>query len=197
MKHNNIIFYHQHAKQLAAQYTSISFEQVHSDWLCEIPIANNMCVLDIGAGAGRDAKALAEQGCHVTAIEPAEDLLLHGKQYTGKQVTWVNDRLPKLLTQTTQRYELILVSAVWMHLTDSEQHQSLKRCSDLLSREGCLVITLRHGTFQDARTHFPTNDASLIKLANLTGLTLTKNTFSQDKLNRLEIQWQTLVFQKQ
>lgn len=53
--------YNQHAKTFFNQYRSVSFEQVHSEWLPQLPSKAGLA-LDIGAGSGRDAAALADLG---------------------------------------------------------------------------------------------------------------------------------------
>ncbi|MDO6566605.1 class I SAM-dependent methyltransferase [Alteromonas sp. 1_MG-2023] len=197
MKYNkHIAYYHQHADTFAKQYTSVAFEDVHNDWLSLIPPLTSGNILDIGAGAGRDAKALASMGNQVTAIEPASALMQLGSRLTGSSVTWVNDTLPLLTSQKKHRYDLILVSAVWMHLTHVQQQQSLQRCSQLLLTDGHLVITLRHGEFDDARVATPVNATSTIEFAKSCGLTMLHNIASNDKLQRRRVNWQTLVFTK-
>lgn len=79
-------FYEQHADCLAEQYTSLKFEDVHASWRAFWPQARDR-VLDVGAGSGRDAKWMAEHGCEVIAIEPAQALLRFGKSYCGDSVT--------------------------------------------------------------------------------------------------------------
>ena len=182
--------------KLASQYTSVAFENVHGDWLAHIPSLTNTKILDIGAGAGRDAKALADMGNHVTAIEPAKALMDLGIAFTGESVKWVNDTLPLLTTQKKQHYGFILISAVWMHLTHVQQQQSLQRCSQLLCEQGHLVITLRHGEFDDERVANLVNVSDIIEFAKSCNLTLIHNTASVDKLHRQGVSWQTLVFAK-
>jgi SAM-dependent methyltransferase len=64
-------FYDDHAHQLFDQYQSLGFENVHGEWLHQLPEQVGLA-LDVGAGSGRDAKALAERGWQVMAVEPAE-----------------------------------------------------------------------------------------------------------------------------
>ena len=56
-------FYNDNADELAQQYLSKTFDEVHQSWSQFLPvvIANtNARILDLGAGAGRDAKYIAE-----------------------------------------------------------------------------------------------------------------------------------------
>jgi ubiquinone/menaquinone biosynthesis C-methylase UbiE len=79
-------FYNENANELAQQYLSKTFEQVHQSWSQFLPsiISNpNARILDLGAGSGRDAKHLAElavkehgaeTSIQVFAVEPANIL---------------------------------------------------------------------------------------------------------------------------
>ena len=73
-------YYDEHAQQLFRQYHSVKFERVHSDWLHHLPEQTGLA-LDVGAGSGRDAKALADRGWQVMAVEPAERLRKLGQAH--------------------------------------------------------------------------------------------------------------------
>jgi len=119
-------FYNKNADYLATLYLSKSFEQGHQPWLEYLtPILNkpDTRILDLGAGAGRDSKYMAQQGTNnnisVTAIEPAAMLAELGKQHTqGLNVSWLQDSLPDLITVTKQEvsFDQILLSAVSIHI---------------------------------------------------------------------------------
>jgi 2-polyprenyl-3-methyl-5-hydroxy-6-metoxy-1,4-benzoquinol methylase len=58
-------FYNKNAANLADLYLSKSFDQVHSTWLDFFSLVLNKPdarTLDLGLGAGRDSKYMAEQG---------------------------------------------------------------------------------------------------------------------------------------
>ena len=50
-------------------YNSVDAESVHSDWKAFLQNTKAGTALDVGAGSGRDANWLAEQGWKVTAAE--------------------------------------------------------------------------------------------------------------------------------
>ncbi|WP_022941250.1 class I SAM-dependent methyltransferase [Psychromonas hadalis] len=204
-------FYNKNADQLAEMYLSKTFEQIHQPWLeYLIPVLNkpNARILDLGAGSGRDSKYLAEQGTanniHVTAVEPAQMLANLGKKHTqGLNVTWLQDTLPDLTTVTKQEvsYDLILLSAVWMHIPDSQRQRSLRKLANLLKPGGKLVISLRHGPSGDEFSNVPRRmfavcSDQLIQMGKTFGLSVLLETeLNADVLGRTEITWQTVVLQ--
>ncbi|MBU2894959.1 class I SAM-dependent methyltransferase [Colwellia sp. D2M02] len=191
---NNISFYSDNATALFDQYQSLSFDVVHQSWLSSINLSKYKTALDIGAGSGRDALALHDFGLCVTAIEPAQPLMDKGIALTGDKVSWKSDTLPELPSLNENTYDVILISAVWMHLSKEQQRQSLKRLSSLLNDEGILVITLRHGEFNDGRKAFDVNSTRLIEGAKAFNLTVLHTDNDTDQLNRPDVCWETVVF---
>ena len=63
--------YARHAEVLANDWRKISFEDHHRPVLHLIPDAPSR-ILDVGAGMGRDAAALASMGHAVLAVEPVD-----------------------------------------------------------------------------------------------------------------------------
>lgn len=190
----NISFYSDNSTALFDQYQSLSFDAVHQSWLGAIDLSNFKTALDIGAGSGRDALALHDIGLCVTAIEPAQSLMDKGMALTGDKVTWKSDTLPELSSLKEKAYDVILISAVWMHLSKEQQRQSLKRLSTLLNDEGILVITLRHGEFNDGRKAFDVNCERLIEEAKAFNFTVFHTDNDTDQLNRPDVYWETVVF---
>lgn len=191
---STIDFYHHNALTLSHQYNSVSFESVHHSWKSYWPLAGDK-VLDVGAGSGRDARWMQQQGCEVIAIEPSNALRELGAEYTGVEVTWINDALPALnrTENLGMRFDLILVSAVWMHLPSSYRERAFRKLSNLLAPNGRLIITLRHGEFDDQRQGYPVSVEELEQLAKNSALQVRHIDESKDQLNRSEVWWQTVV----
>lgn len=191
----NVKYYSKHAIQLAKQYDALSFESVHQSWKKYWPLSGDQ-VLDIGAGSGRDARWLQQQGCEVLAIEPSDGLRQLGQQSTGPEVTWLDDSLPALKHVQTSgiRFDLILVSAVWMHLAPSLRERAFRKLSNLLASNGKLVISLRHGEFTDGRKCYPVSVEELEKLSKDHALQVRFVADSEDNARRANVSWQTVVF---
>ncbi len=192
----NIKYYSTHAEKLADQYNSVAFEKVHGDWLSEIP--EKGFVLDIGAGSGRDARFLAAKGLSVVAVEPADGIRERAQQYVVNQpIHWLNDKLPELtqVFSLQTKFDLILLSAVWMHIVPSERERCIRKLSSLLKANGKIIISLRHGANHDERTMYPVSAGELSGFARKFGLSfrLLSDQANADELGRDDVYWQTVI----
>lgn len=128
-------------------WTSLPFERTHPCSLSQIP--SEPCdVIDIGAGSGRDARALAELGHRVVAVEPWEAMRnLAAERHSDLSITWIDDTLPRLaaVRALNIHFRFILVSAVWMHLDRVDRAEAMATVRDIADPTGAkVVITLRH-----------------------------------------------------
>jgi len=187
-------FYNENSQELCDQYNSLSFEQVHFSWKPYWP-DRGYRVLDVGAGSGRDALWMSERGAEVIGLEPSMPMIEQGKQLTGDKVTWLCDELPSLkkVGNLAIRFDLILVSAVWMHLAPTHRARAFRKLSNLLSPNGKLVISLRHGEFSDGRKSYPVSVEELERFAQDTALLVRHVSNSDDSLERNNVTWQTVV----
>ncbi|MDD1792761.1 class I SAM-dependent methyltransferase [Enterovibrio sp. ZSDZ42] len=191
--------YHTHAQTLDAQYQQVTFEQVHDSWRLYWPEGNDRTckVLDVGAGNGGDAAWFAKRGCDVYAVEPADAFRAIGEARTQSlPVTWLSDTLPelKVVNQLSLRFDCILLSAVWMHIAPSDRARAFRKLANVLAPNGRLVITLRHGSFDDARTAHAVSVEEIEQYAKDHALQVRLKTDVQaDSLGRDCVKWQTVV----
>lgn len=189
--------YGAHATQLAAQYESISFADVHRDVIHLFPGMPSR-VLDIGAGSGRDAAALARLGHQVTAVEPTPELREQGQRlHADLPISWRADHLPDLAhtRATGERYDLILLTAVWMHLDAQERSTAMQALAELLADGGQIVMSLRHGPVPEGRRMFDVSAEETITLAAAQGLNVCHHSEREDMLERRDVRWSFLGFQ--
>ncbi|MGM0542221.1 MAG: methyltransferase domain-containing protein [Pseudomonadota bacterium] len=187
--------YNQNADDFNQQYMSKTAEEVHQPWITHMP--NGGQALDVGAGVGRDAKWLAENGYEVVAVEPAKELRKLGEALTKNlPVFWLDDTLPALskVFELEMRFDLILLSAVWMHIPKSDRERAFRKIANLLKPGGVMVITLRHGKSPDKRIMHTVSVDELSGFAQTQGLIVKAVTGDTDKLNRQDVHWQTMVF---
>ena len=188
--------YGENAVALADQYESITFEEVHRDVMHLYP-SPPATVLDVGAGSGRDAAALARRGHRVVAVEPTRELRREGQRlHAGLAIDWVDDHLPGLqvLRQPRHSFDLILLTAVWMHLDTTEQVAAMAAIADLLADEGRVFMSLRHGPVPEGRRMFEVSAAATASLAAKHGLALLHLAERGDMLGRDGVKWSFLVF---
>ncbi|SEO83990.1 hypothetical protein SAMN04488052_103301 [Aquisalimonas asiatica] len=93
-----------------------------------------------------------------------------------------------------ERFKLILVSAVWMHVPPSERERAFRILSELLAPGGVLVITLRHGPSPDERCLFDTSLEELESFARARALVTIAASGSRGAQAREGVSWETLVF---
>lgn len=187
--------YEQNAEQLVGQYESLRFEDVHPVLLDSLP-ASGATILDVGAGSGRDAAWLAAKGYDVVAVEPSEAMRTLARQrHSSARIHWVADSLPDLaqLRRLGLTFDLILLSAVWMHVPPAARQRALRKLATLLSPNGRIAISLRLGPPDPDRAMYEVTLSELSAIAQQFGLRLVRTHESPDKLGRTEISWTTVV----
>lgn len=192
--------YADQADALVGRLDAIRFADLHRPILHMIPQAP--CpVLDIGAGTGRDATALAAMGHHVVAVEPVAELRRHAiALHRSTNIEWLDDSLPHLaaLLARGQRFDLVMLTAVWMHLDRAQQQQAMPNLATLTADDGRISITLRHGPVPAGRRMFDVTSDETIALAHAAGLTLALRLDNQpSQFNRTDVTWTRLVLAKQ
>lgn len=192
-------YYAKNAKTLFEQYHSTRSDSIHADWLQYLPSQPGLAC-DIGAGTGRDANWLAEKGWDVVAVEPEEVFRDRAKQLSHPRVNWLNDKLPELssLRKLNQRFNLILISAVWMHLPQSKRSRAFRILSELLAPGGILVISLRHSVNEietQERGLFPVSVSELEQLARQRAVSVKSVSKQPDGQGRDHVSWETMVLE--
>ncbi len=190
--------YSEQAEQLVIQYESISFVEKHRAVLHLLPDAP--CdVLDIGAGTGADAAWFADAGHRAVAVEPTAELRNPGMSlHSASSIEWVDDCLPDLSKLSQGRmFDLVMITAVWMHLDENERATAMPKVASLLRSSGVLTMSLRHGPNARGRRTFDVSAEETVQLASKYGLRCTLNvrTESARQFNRLAgITWSRLAF---
>ena len=125
-------FYSKNAEELVARYNGVAFEAVHASWIDLLPKQPGL-VLDVGAGSGRDANWLRSKGHEVVAVEPTRELRSLAEKASLPGVRWIDDSLPALsvASKLNLTFDLILVSAVWMHVAPGERSRAFRKLAKL------------------------------------------------------------------
>ena len=188
-------WYELNADFLIEEYERVDFQQLHAAFLQYLP--NHPClILDIGSGTGRDAAGLADLGHSVVAVEPCYELRKRARaRHRQKNIRWVDDKLPALSTlpQSGDQFDLISLSAVWMHLPPAHRGAALRRIVSLLKPGGFINLTLRHGQFEQIKGYWDIPDQEVIGLAKELGLIVLKALNEDDSFGRKGISWTRIV----
>jgi SAM-dependent methyltransferase len=160
MKASGTEGYGETADALAKQYESLSFADVHRETLHLFPTTPSR-VLDVGAGTGRDAAALAALGHTVVAVEPTPELRRHGRRlHHEAAIIWIDDALP----------DLVMLTAVWMHLDLGQRERAMTGIAALLRPGALVTLLLRHGPVPAGRRMFEVSAVETRALAAHHGL---------------------------
>lgn len=189
--------YADEADKLAIQYESFQFAEAHSSIIHLLPVAPSR-VLDIGSGTGRDAAALTAFGHLVTAVEPTKELLEHAfRLHPSNKITWICDSLPAL-GQVDGQFDVVMLTAVWMHLDANQRQVGMQRLRELMRVGGLLTMTLRHGPVPRGRRMFDVTPRETAELAAGQGLTCVLQLEEADGAqNRPGVRWDRLAFIRQ
>lgn len=190
------------ADSLFVRYESIPSDQAHAAVLHLLPKASAR-VLDIGAGTGRDAAWFASLGHQVVAVEPTEVLRVRAMQlHASPAIIWIDDSLPELavLAARDEQFDLVMLTAVLMHLDDTQRRRALPNIAARVAPGGMLIMTLRHGPVPPGRRMFEIDAETIVEPARQLGLALELNRHGESLSaeNRAAgVTWTTLAFRSQ
>lgn len=193
--------YGENADALFERYESREPAKIHDPWIHLFPKPPAR-ILDIGSGTGRDAAWFASLGHSVLAVEPTDALRLGAaKLHPEPEIEWLDDILPDLphVRARGETFDLILMHAVWMHLTAAERISGMAVITGLLAPGGRIAMSLRHGVVPQGRRMFDVSGEETITLAAQNGLTNLYNQRAESiqAENRAQhIEWTKLVFEK-
>lgn len=197
-----IVGYEAAADDLIEKFERLSSAQIYDhlrDFLTPYP---GDTLVDIGAGTGRDAAWFSELGYDVTAVEPVSAFLEYGaRHYSGHDIKWLEDQLPALayLRAQGRQYNMMVLSAVWQHLTLPERTAAMRNLAKLSAPGGRIIMSLRHGPGADDRPVVPISDEDTRMLAKRNGfetIVETRRPSVQTANQDLGVEWTWLVLQK-
>jgi SAM-dependent methyltransferase len=193
--------YADEAEELFRLYESIPAAEANRAVLHLIP-ASPASVLDIGSGTGRDAAWFANLGHRVVAVEPTGAMRIPAMAlHPSKRIEWLDDSLPDLalLRARGAPFDLVMLTAVWMHLDEAQRRQAMPNVAALTRPGSTVIMKLRHGPVPVGRRMFEITPEETIELARMQDLhpVLNVRTESTQQANRLAgVSWTNLAFVK-
>ncbi len=186
-----IAWYDANAEAVVARYEAVLSEDAHG-WLRDLLPQSSASVLDIGAGSGRDAAWLADDGHDVVAVEPSSSMRTAAASlHCNPAINWIDDRLPTLgvVSRSGLSFDLILLNAVWMHVPKSDRRRAFRKMINLLRPGGLMAITLRFGPADLERGFHSVAPEEVEALARDHGAFVEKHTEATDLLERDDVHW--------
>jgi len=188
--------YAEEADALVRQYESIAFADVHASVSHLFPASPGR-VLDIGSGTGRDAAGFATLGHQVLAVEPTAALRTRAAAlHPSQRIAWLDDSLPDLplLRRRGEVFDLVMLTAVWMHLDPGQRAKAMPRVASLVRVGGTTIMSLRHGPVPPGRRMFDVGAEETSRLAAAEGLDRVLTLELQDSRRRQGVSWTRVAF---
>jgi SAM-dependent methyltransferase len=189
------------AEELFNLYESIPAADLHRAVLHLIPTAPSS-ILDVGSGTGRDAAWFASMGHRVVAVEPTDAMRIPAMAlHSSPLIEWLDDSLPDLalLLARGEKFDVIMLTAVWMHLDAEQRRRAIPNLASLVRQGGAVIMQIRHGSVPMGRRMFEVSPEETIELARTQDLhpVLNLRTESRQEQNRIAgITWTSLAFVK-
>jgi SAM-dependent methyltransferase len=190
--------YAEEAADLFKLYESFPAADAHRAVLHLIPTAPSS-ILDIGSGTGRDAAWFAAMGHRVVAVEPTDAMRLPAMAlHPSPRIEWLDDSLPDLalLRARDERFDVVMLSAVWMHLDAQQRRDAMPNLAALLRAGSVMIMKVRHGPVPAGRRMFEVLPEETIELARTYGLHPVLNVrteSSQEANRRAGVTWTNLA----
>lgn len=200
MDRQTIAFYESSADSISSRYESVDspVKALYPEF-----IKAGDVVLDIGCGSGRDIAWLHTQGCKVTGIDPSFQMIKNAKA-THPQITdsLFQGSLPADLNGISGiPYDIVLLSAVIMHIPDESFVESGIAISRIMKDHGTLIISHclnRKGLNSqqreaNGRLFIIRSSNEIEELLKPSGFMVKQSSIREDSLNRYDLMWETLV----
>ena len=182
------------APALVLEYESLSFEDIHAAVLDLLPDSAG-CILDVGAGTGRDAAWFAANGHNVVAVEPSARFRSAGQErHQSPDIRWMNNTLPALekVLRSKLTFDLIWFSAVWMHVPRSVRARAFRKLVSVMSPGASMMFSLRQGPPPLDRPMEPAVAADVEELALRHGLQTIRRARIPDAGGHTEVSWEVI-----
>jgi SAM-dependent methyltransferase len=193
--------YAEEAQELFTVYESIAAADAHRAVRHLFP-PTPASVLDIGSGTGRDAAWFADMGHRVVAVEPTDAMRIPAMAlHPSPRIEWLNDSLPELaaLRARGDTFDLVMLTAVWMHLDEAQRRQAMPNLASLVSDGGVIIMKLRYGPVPAGRRMFAVSAEETIELGLTQNLHPVLNVPAEAGLQRNRwagVTWINLAFVK-
>ncbi|MBC8444093.1 class I SAM-dependent methyltransferase [Candidatus Woesearchaeota archaeon] len=129
--------------KFAKNYVEYTFDTILQYQLTQfISFLKGKKILDVGAGSGRDAQYLKEEGLKVTGIELSPEVIKEAKRKT--RLSFKEMDMRKLDFKDTG-FDGVWCCASFIHLPKKDAEKALKEFHRVLTENGVLYLGLKEG----------------------------------------------------
>jgi hypothetical protein len=139
-------------------------------------------------------------GHAVVAVEPT--VALRGRAaalHPSSRIEWLEDGLPDpaRVARRSMGFDLVMLTAVWMHLDEGQRRRAMPRVAGLVQTGGRMILSLRHGPVPAGRRMFKVSAEETTQLAEAEGLGLVLRIDGQvGASRRTDVRWTRLAFSR-
>lgn len=173
----SVDYYNQNAAAYFRDTVDADVAPLRARFLAHIPEGG--AVLDAGCGSGRDARAFAAAGYHVTAFDASGEMVRLARDHTGLPV----QHLTFDEVAWTAQFDGIWASASLLHVARVRLPATVARLGRALRPGGVLYLSLKYGGGErtvDGRTFTDMTEESLEPLLARAGLQLVDHWTTSD-----------------
>ncbi len=180
-------FYNQNAEAFFNNTIQVDMSELYAPFLMRLPPQG--CILDAGCGSGRDAKAFADLGFRVQAMDASIELVKLARQYTGLEVRHQN--LESINEQ--EAFHGIWACASLLHLPMASLPRVFQQFAAALKPGGLWYLSFKYGQGErtkDGRNFTDLNEQGLAQLlSQCPSLSLVEQWITLDKRPDRDEQW--------
>ncbi|MGL4762220.1 MAG: class I SAM-dependent methyltransferase [Sarcina sp.] len=188
-------YYNENADLFKNDTVNVEFEEKRNILLKYLSIGDD--ILDLGCGAGRDAKAFIDMGYKVVAVDGSEELCKIASDYIGENV------ICKKFNDLEYRNEFdgIWACASLLHIEHSKLEEVFKRVTEAIRVRGYFYASFKYGDFEGYRneryfTDF-TEDKFSEFIKKISGIKVLEYKVTSDaRVSRANEKWLNIIMQK-
>lgn len=185
-------YYDENAQNFIADTISVDMSSIYTPFLNRLK--RGASILDIGCGSGRDLRFFKNAGYVPTGLEPSVTLAKHARQFS--QVNVIEQTLQNF--QTIASFDAIWACASILHIPSDELLNNFTKMSNLITREGTIYVSFKHGDFEGEKNgrffNFQTIESIQQYLPK--SLIIDKQWISSDKRRERTDEWLNILISK-
>ena len=136
------------AKEFIGRYEDIKPGRIYE--LIAVFFKRKKLTLDIGCASGRDLSYLKGSGFQVEGLDAVPAFVDYCKEVLSDVPVYL-DSLPKLENIETDKYDNVLLSAVFMHIPKSDIVEAVENVVRITKPGGRMILSVRTATCEDKR----------------------------------------------